>query len=284
MGRYRKLLVAIDGSIQSIHALRESFKFAVDEKCWITVVSVVPPYEGELELVGVNNIRAAMQQPHEKALSEAVEIAKSERVLVRTVLEEGEPYERIVDLAEAENCDLIITGRTGRSNVQKALVGSVAARVIGYSQKDVLVIPSRAAVGWKNIFFAADGSKYSLPAGARAVDFARSYGGALTIMTVVDVPAEFYGEAPETVDKMIEKARSYVEEVKSKSRSSGVTAEALVREGEASRVIVEYAREKSMDVIVMGSHGRTGLRRLLMGSVAEKVIGYSDCPVLVVRS
>jgi nucleotide-binding universal stress UspA family protein len=54
-----------------------------------------------------------------------------------------------------------------------------------------------------------------------------------------------------------------------------------VREGEAYRVITELAGKEKFGVIVMGSHGRTGLKRLLMGSVTEKVIGYAPCPVLI---
>src|SRR3990172_8432533 len=141
MGRWRKMLVAIDGSESSLHALRESFKLAAKEKSWITVASVVPPYEGDLDLVGIGYVQHAMRHPCEKALSEAARIAEAEGALIKTVCEEGVPHERIIDLAEAENCELIVMGKRGLSKVERMLVGSVTARVIGYGQKDVLVIP-----------------------------------------------------------------------------------------------------------------------------------------------
>ena len=174
MGRYRKILVAVDGSDSSTHALRESFKLATNEKSWITVVSVVPPYEGELELVGVRDVKTALKQPCEKALSMASDIAKAERALIKTVCEEGEIYERIVDLADAENCDLIVMGRRGMSRLEKTLVGSVTARVIGHSQRDVLVVPDNSPIGWERILIASDGSRYSKAAVAKAIDFAKS--------------------------------------------------------------------------------------------------------------
>ena len=284
MARYRKILVAIDGSEAGFHALEESFKLAVDEKCWITVVSVAPPYQGDLSTTAVGNIQKALKEPAERALSVADQMAKSARMLIKTVCEEGEPFERIIDLADAENCDVIIMGRTGRNNLERALVGSVTARVIGYTYKDVLVVPKGTSARWKTIVVATDGSKNSAAASARAIDFAASYNGALKVVSVVDVPPEFYGESPETVDKMIEKARTYAEDIKARAFAKDVKADVSVMEGDSALSITKLAASQEADVICMGSHGRTGLRRLLMGSVTAKVIGLSPCPVLIVKS
>lgn len=283
MGRYRKILTAIDGSLTSLHALEESFELAQNEGSWITVVSVIPPYTGDLDLVAVGNIMASMRKPCDEALKKAQELADKHKVLVKTVCEEGEPYERIIDLAQAENCDLIVMGRRGLRRLERVLVGSVTARVIGYSPIDVLVIPRDTTVGFKKVLIATDGSRFSNAAEKKAIDFAKSYGGELGIISVVDVPSEFYAESPKTVDELINKAKSYVDAVKKDAELSGVRAETVVKEGEAYRVITDTAKEIGADVIVMGSHGRTGLKRLLMGSVTEKVIGHTPCPVLVVK-
>jgi nucleotide-binding universal stress UspA family protein len=135
MSRYRKILVAVDSSESGRNALHQAFKLANDEKCWITVTSVVPPYEGEIELVGVSDIRAVLRKPCDEALAEVEKIAKTERMLVKTVCEEGEVHERIVDLADAENCDVIVMGKRGLRRIERALIGSVTARVIGHTQK-----------------------------------------------------------------------------------------------------------------------------------------------------
>jgi nucleotide-binding universal stress UspA family protein len=284
MGRYRKILVAVDGSPTSLHALEESFKLAQNEGSWITVVSVIPPYTGDLDLVAVGGVMAAMRRPCEEALRKAQELAEKQRALIKTVCEEGEPHERIIDLAQAENCDLIVIGRRGLRRLERVLVGSVTARVIGYSPIDVLVVTRDTNVGFKKVLIATDGSRYSELAKKRAIDFAGSYGGELVAVSAVDVPSELYAESPKTVEELVKKARSYVEAIKNEAGKTGIKTEVIVREGEAYRVITDTARETGANIIVMGSHGRTGLKRLLMGSVTEKVIGHTPCPVLVVKS
>lgn len=282
--KVKKMLVAIDGSESSLHALKESFKLARNEKSWITVVSVVPEYKGDLDMVAIGNVMASIRKPCEDALRKAEELARAEGALIKTVCEEGEPFEKIIDLAVAENCELIVMGRRGLSRLERVLIGSVTARVIGHSPIDVLVVPHDAEVGWKRILLATDGSKYSKSASERAIDFAFQYSGQIIAVSVVDVPAEFYGEAPGAIEDLIKKAKGYVEDVKIRAESVGIKVETFVREGETYKTILDLAKDLNADTIVMGSHGRTGIRRLLMGSVTEKVIGYSTCPVLVVKS
>lgn len=284
MGRYRKILVAIDGSEASLHALKESLKLAGVEKSWVTVVSVAPKYEGDLSAVWVNDIRKSMAEPCQAAISKAKKVAEEERALVKTVCEQGDIHERIVDLADSENCDLIVMGKKGHSQIEKALIGSVTARVIGHSQRDVLVVPKDSTLSWENILAVTDGSKYSKPAIDRAIEFAKSYGSALNVLSVVDVTEEFFARAPDVFEELVKKARGLVDGIRERAASEGIKAEGFVREGEAYKVIVETAKKQMAGGIIMGSHGRTGLRRLLMGSVTEKVIGYSPCPVLVVKS
>ena len=141
MGKYKKILVAFDGSESSKNALLQAFRLANDEECWITVASVIPSYEGEMELAGVKDIRAALRKPCDDALAEAEKIAKAEKALIKTVCEEGEIYERVVDLADSENCDVIVMGRRGLRRLERVLVGSVTARVIGHTKKMSLLCP-----------------------------------------------------------------------------------------------------------------------------------------------
>jgi nucleotide-binding universal stress UspA family protein len=175
-------------------------------------------------------------------------------------------------------------GRRGLKRIDRTLVGSVTARVIGYTQRDVLVVPAGAVLGWKKILVATDGSRFSGIAVGKAIDFAAAYGGSLVVVSVVDVPAEFYAEAPAAVEDMVRKAKEYTAAVRTKAEAAGVRAETYVGEAEAFEAIVKLARDQAVNMIVVGSHGRTGLRRLLMGSVTEKVIGHAPCPVLVAKS
>ena len=283
MGKYKKILVAYDGSASGTNTLLQSFRLATEEKSWITVATVVPSYDGDIDLIAVGDIHEAMRRPGEEILSRANALAKKEGALIKTILEEGETYDRLVDLAEAENCGVVIMGRRGASSADKSHIGSVTARVIGLSQRDVMVVPEGTIIGWKKILVATDGSRYSGLATDKAIDFAKSYGGSLTAVSVVDVPSEFYAEAPGAVDKLIANAKGFVAAVSKKAEANGIAASTFVGEGEAFEIIRRLAQKEKIDVIIMGSHGRTGLKRLLMGSVTEKVIGHAPCPVLVVK-
>ena len=283
MGKYKKILVAYDGSASGTNALLQSFRLATEEKSWITVATVVPTYDGDIDLIALSDIHEAMRRPGEEILSRANALAKKEGALIKTILEEGEIYDRLVDLAEAENCGVVVMGRRGTSSADKSHVGSVTARVIGHSQRDVLVVPEGTIIGWKKILVATDGSRYSDLAVDKAIDFAKSYMGSLTAVSVVDVPSEFYAEAPGVVDKLIISAKGFAAAVSKKAEANDIAASNFVGEGEAFEIITRLAQKEDIDVIIMGSHGRTGLKRLLMGSVTAKVIGHAPCPVLVVK-
>jgi nucleotide-binding universal stress UspA family protein len=283
MARYQKILVAFDGSASGENALRQALRLACEEKCWVRVVTVVPPFEGELELTGVGDVHEAILRPARALLARAEAIANESGGLIKTSIEEGEASQRIAAIAAEERCGLVVMGRRGISRLERMMVGSVTARVIGHSPVDVLVVPRDTAIGWGTVLVATDGSPHSLAAAGKAVDFAASYGGRVVALSVVDVPDEFYAEAPAAVDKLIEKARGHVAAVAALAKSAGVACIEAVREGAAAATIVQLTKEEAAGVIVMGSHGRTGLSRLLMGSVTEKVIGHAPCPVLVVR-
>lgn len=281
MHMYKKLLVGVDGSEISLHALKESFKLAQED---IIVVAVAPPYAGDLRPMGVSDIGALLRQPCEEALGKAVDMAEAEGVQIRPVCVMAEAYEAIVDLAEDEGRDLIIMGVRSKSFAERWMVGSTTARVIGFSSQDVLVVPEKAAISSERLLLATDGSEFSRKATDRALDLVQCSGGTLKVVSVLEISPQIYAVAPEVVEEKIKLPKQYVEEVKQLAAARGIIAEDFVKESEsASEVILELARSKDIDLIVLGSHGRTGLKRLLMGSVTERVIAQAPCPVLVVK-
>jgi nucleotide-binding universal stress UspA family protein len=283
MGKYNRLLVAMDGSLASKNALRQAFKLASDEKRWIIVIAINPPYRGDLALIGVSNIGDLLKGQGEKILTEAREIAEAEGVTIRTRLEEGEPFEKIIEVAEEESCDIIVMGRRGITRLERALMGSVTAKVIGHFNGKVLVVPRDTALGWKNILVANDGSQYSEIAVNEAINYAKSYNGSLKLVGVVDITDEFQAHAPGLVEKLVKNVKKDLALIKNKVQKEGVNAEIFIREGEPFQVIVNLAKQLHADTIVMGSHGRTGLKRILVGSVTSRVIGHTTCPVMVVK-
>jgi len=281
MAKYRKILVAYDGSSSAKNALSLASRLAREDKSWIKVLAVVPPYQGDLELIGVSDIKEAITGPGQELLSEARQLADREGVHILTNLEQGEPYEQIVHVAEEESCDLIIMGRRGKGKMERALIGSVTARVIGHTGKDVLVIPETGKLSWENILLATDGSTCSDNALARSLEIAQERKAKLSAVSVVYTNDEFYALGQNQVKELYQEADKVLDKVKKWAGDLGVQTELFVRDGEPHEAIIAMAAEISASLIVMGSHGRKGLTRLLMGSVTERVIGYADCPVLV---
>ncbi|MEW6738884.1 MAG: universal stress protein [Nitrospirota bacterium] len=137
MKGYRKILIAVNGSKD---VLKEGLQLAHDEKCWVTVVKVIPPYDGDLNLVGIKNIENVLDGDGAKAISEMKDIAKKEGALIKTRLEKGEIDKKIVEVAEDERCDLIIMGADKKSWIKKILGNNVVEKVINQAPCPVLVV------------------------------------------------------------------------------------------------------------------------------------------------
>lgn len=135
----------------------------------------------------------------------------------------------------------------------------------------------------EKILVAVDGSAFS----EAAVDHAISLGGIcnseIFVISVVDLYPEQMAVAPALVEKMSEEAGQYLENAKQKVDEAKIPCETIVRMGgQPHEFIVDEAKKKGVDLIVMGTHGRSGIKRVLLGSVAQSVIGHSPCPVLVI--
>lgn len=135
----------------------------------------------------------------------------------------------------------------------------------------------------KTILHPTDFSQCSELAFRLAGSLARDYGARLVVLHVVPVPTVYYGEgvmvAPPPEDQEALRERL----VQLKPRDAKVVVEHQLLKGDAATEIVRVAEETKADVIVIGSHGRTGLARLLLGSVAEKVMRKAPCPVVTVK-
>lgn len=281
MAKYRKILVAYDGSPSARNALVQACRLAKTDKSWIKVLAVLPAYEGDLELIGVSRITETITGPGQTLLGEAKAIADAADVHVLANMEQGEPYDRIVHVADDENCDLIVMGRRGLTQLDRGLMGSVTARVIGHTRKDVLVVPATASLEWDRLLLATDGSPYSAAAVARAIAIAKARHAGMTAVSVAYTNDEFSALAPAEAHSLVRRAQELLQDIKPQAAAAEVALTTVVREGEPQEAILALAAAMKASLIVMGSHGRKGLTRLLMGSVTEHVIGLGDCPVLV---
>lgn len=148
-------------------------------------------------------------------------------------------------------------------------------------------MPGESGNMFKRILVPTDGSERSKDAAEEAIELARSIGGEVFFLYVVDtsvisgIPEDWAWEQLE--DVMQSEGETVVSDLSELASSEEVVASAEVVEGVPHREILEYADDKDIDLIVMATAGRRGLDKLLMGSTTERVLRSSDLPVLVIR-
>lgn len=279
------VLIPTDGSEFSEGAVREGIRLAKNYGAKVIAVFSIE-FNPELEAMAPNYIEK-VEAEATGILKAVQERASKDGVSCSTVLKRGiRTYEEITDEARAAKADAIVMGRRGRTGIKRLLMGSVTAKVIGHSPCDVLVVPRAAKLECRHVLVATDGSKNSLDAASEAVAIAKRCGSKLTVVSAVSGESSAFVQSEMqkgmVADTEMKEAQKNVAFVKDLASKAGVAADGLISSGRPYDVIVETAREKNADLIVVGSHGRTGLGRLLMGSVTERVIGHADCAVLVV--
>jgi len=278
----RTILVAIDPTPASQSAFRQALRLALAMKAKLVAVSVTPQYEGNMHRWKIDNANEQFSQPFQQCLQEAAKLAEGLGQSVRVVHRLGDPCEEIVTVAEEAGAGLLIVGCPQRSFVERVLLGRTAAKVIGLSPCDVLMIPEGAEVNFSRILVGIDGSPYSMEAGQHALDLALTYGGEVHALTVLDIPLN-RSLLYKVLDEARNKCSVVLQRVVEQGQKLGVPVVAAIREGAPYEGIVEYSAEKKMELIVLGSLGHTAFARILLGSVVERVATLSPLPILVVK-
>jgi nucleotide-binding universal stress UspA family protein len=181
------------------------------------------------------------------------------------------PHEGILEEAKAAQPDWIIMGRKGQTGLSRLFVGSVTARVIGHGPFSVLVVPREVTLDFRRILVASDGSPDSVAAWREAIAVAERLQSEVVAVSVA------VNESRQIDCQLI------LQHLQGSAARHGVSFDSILAKGRPFEAICQAAQDERADLVVMGTHGRTGLARLLMGSVAERVIGMVGCPVLVAK-
>jgi nucleotide-binding universal stress UspA family protein len=221
-------------------------------------------------------VNLELMRVQETAARERLEAWKAEAAKEGVTLEPrvrtgASAYDGILEEAGETQPDLIIMGRHGYTGLTRLLMGSVTARVIGHSPCHVLVVPRGVPLSFERLLIASDGSPFSDAAWNEALSLAKTMGSALIGVVVA------------ASDRDIPAATGAVRNLEAAAEKQGIALDTMIPMGRPEEGIVKAAEFKQASLIIVGSHGRTGLKRLLMGSVAERVIGQAKCPVLVVK-
>ncbi|MFB6161284.1 MAG: universal stress protein [Haloferacaceae archaeon] len=136
---------------------------------------------------------------------------------------------------------------------------------------------------YEDILLPIDGSDAAEAAVEHAADLARTYDATVHVFCAVEPIPTAEADAATLIETMQEDAERVVADAASRLREDGVDVTTAVRTGSAYRTILSYVEDAGVDLVVMGTHGRSGVGRVLLGSVTEKVVRHADVPVLTVR-
>lgn len=260
--------------------------FARAEEASVTLVSVVPSYDGDLRLMGKKKALRAMREPYEKALERAHQRAKEEGVSVDAVLLEGDPVEEVLVAAEKGGVDIITLGKRGNYYSDLIPIGSVASKVARLSETDILLVPPEKNVRFNNLLVPFDGSKPAMFAAKRALRLAARYGSNFCLATVYELPLVGFVQDPGTdkvfYDKAVEDQQAVLLLDEAKEL---LHVKPIIRQGvPVHSVLKELIKEEDIGLVVMSHVGRGNLHHLIMGKVTERLVGSGAAPVLLVKN
>lgn len=295
-----KMLVTVDGSTFAEAVIPAAIKVAQSLGASVEYVAV---HETDILRAGTDLDDKRFREWLAGYLVDLVERTRAVwTVEVGSVLLEGAATQRIVEHAKRSGADLVAMATHGRGAVSRAWLGSVADYVVHHLEVPVLLVRAdednapdfTTPVAFHNIVVALDGSEraeQSLELTARLAD---AWDATLTLLRAVPPPTPFVTaptymphaiEATQTaLERGTEESEAYLAEVDRQLRGRGLHVATKVLVGTSpAHGILEHIAAESTDLVAIASHGRTGLKRVLLGSVADKIVRAAPVPVLLTR-
>jgi len=294
---YDRMVIAVDGSDEARRAAARGLRLARAFDATVDVLSVVE--HGAIRLTETATERDRLRERGAEAIDEIAELAAELGQPVSTRLVDGKPAVQITRVADERDADLVVVGRQGATGLGRRLLGGVTEQVLHRSDVPVLVVPGEDHDGgpeaeYARVLLTTDGSENAEVAVPHGVAVAQRFGSTIDVLNVVDVQAAggafgAGGLEREFLERLDERGREAVDSVAERIETSDpdlpveTAVERTTSFDGAAAGVRAYVEANDVDLIVMGSHGRSGLGRQLLGSVASAVLRTVDVPVLVVK-
>ena len=296
--RIATVLVPTDFSEESFKALRYGAALARRAAAALHVVHVAeidfaPPgaaLPGRNPLVDENEEARALRQQIQEVVGSGITPTFHGRT--------GRAFDQIVRFARELQADVIVMSTHGRTGLKRLVLGSNAERVVQHSscpvfivrekEQDILSGDNAPQLQIRTILVSTDFSESAREGLTYAIRFARHFGARLLLFHAFEVSPLVSGGIHGAVNPQpqIDQMRSAIDAEMRKFTEAadfnGVAFDTKVTIGRAADAICDYAQKENIDMIITSTHGRTGLMHVLIGSVAEHVVRYAHCPVLVV--
>jgi nucleotide-binding universal stress UspA family protein len=297
---YERILVPLDGSALAEVALPYAEELSGrlgSEVTLIFVSELVDDSYQRMRQLYLQNIVEVTKQAAETYLPKS---GKKQKIQVKSVTFDGNPAEQIVEYADKENVGLIVMSTHGQSGITRESLGSIANKVVRATSRPVALIRAkgyhpdvRRNGTLTKLLLTLDGSKVGEAGIPYAVELASRLGAKVVLLRVLGMSygtfsstgeafVAYYSEEQMEADKAL--AKDYLENIAGQLKQKGVTVETQVKFGNAAEEIISLAGEIHADLVIMSTHGRSGIGRWVFGSVAEKVLYEGYTPLMLVRA
>ena len=236
-----------------------------------------------------------IHQQAEEIIDRTIEDESHEHLKMKKLIVRGfSPNQEVIRVCEEEDIDLVVMGTYGRGGVSHMLFGSTAEQVVRTANCPVLTVRHHAPHKFdfqriRSILFPTDFSEYSKKALPYAISFAESYGADLHVLHVFEqrIHPAFYimdKSSPFDLDQGLRgRALDALDEFVYHELRDKINFKCEVTNGKPFVEIINYARDKEIDLIVIATHGLTGLEYMVIGSTTERVVRKAPCPVLSIK-
>jgi nucleotide-binding universal stress UspA family protein len=300
---FRKILVPLDGSLLAQSALPYALALADATRARLALLAVIPPARGMLDddLPADADAEAERLAGAHAALEQFARTLEGADHRVDKHVAVGDPAEEILRHSEETGSDLIALATHGRGGIAHWAFGSVARKVLTAATVPTLIVrpgaepehPERTAT-IRRLLVPLDGSERAEQVLPLVEALAPPLGASVTLVRVLHTPGagDPFTYTPvmtqayfdRTVREWRAAAREYLDRVRRRFERSGIAAETLLCEGHAVRTLLDLLGDGGYDLVAMTTHGRTGAKRWVLGSVAERLVESSHTPILLVRS
>ena len=293
---FRVILFAADYSEPSKEVFRVACSLANESDTKVIVLHVIEPVSSTRSPMAFGEMGALTYLISEGSPRDEITLgrlrdtyAPGRPLDVDYVVRHGGPAVEILRVAEHLKADLIALGTEGLTGIPRIIMGSVAEAVLRRASRPVLVmragthLPTQAGEA-KRILHPTDFSEESRAALSLARELARDFGIGLVLLHVLPAGGKVPGAVPPTMDVAATREALDLMQRLTDGADLKWPIQIALRRGETAAEILQGAKAAECDLIVMGTHGRTGLRRFLLGSVAEAVLRRASCPVISVKT
>jgi nucleotide-binding universal stress UspA family protein len=296
---YERILVPLDGSELAQIALPYAEKLAKALGSQLILIYVSESDEDRYHHMH----QFYLQQMTEAAKQDAERFQDRQgagTIKVDSVITVGDPAEEIVEYASKQDIGLIVMSTHGRSGIKRWAMGSVADKVLRATSQPIALIRAKGArpdmLGERTILskllVALDGSKESEAVIPYIEELASKLQAEVILLQVIAPDYHIYAAggpeygvyAEQQIESMKKFARDYLEEIITGLKQREVTAKAEIVLGTAAETIINFADQTNASLVAMTTHGRSGVSRWAIGSVAERVMRAGNTPLLLVRS